>query len=292
MMSRSSFAAPWSALQRATQRHPDARTPFCIDAQVVGSVARRHLDALATFPQLLEITDRAVSLLAAAPQRDAALDRVNRALRDRGLIRGWRNETVALPDAGGHTRLASIERAAARFWGTLTYGAHANGFVADATGRPTHLWIARRAFDKATDPGLFDNMVGGGVPLSQTPLQTLQREAWEEAGLRAGDWVALTPGGVLCVHRDVAEGLQHEWLFGFDIELRDDQTPLNQDGEVAAFVKLAVADALALAAGESMTVDAALVTLDFALRRKLLGAAQHAELHARHAALRAPVPMP
>jgi hypothetical protein len=52
-----------------------------------------------------------------------------------------------------------MARAAARFWGTLTLGAHADGFLANGHGRPTHLWIARRALDKATDPGSRDNVV-------------------------------------------------------------------------------------------------------------------------------------
>ena len=86
----------------------------------------------------------------------------------------------------GAPPLALIERAAARFWGTLTFGAHANGYVADAQGRPTHLWIARRSTHKATDPGKLDNLVGGGVPHGQTPFETLVREGFEEAGLARG----------------------------------------------------------------------------------------------------------
>ena len=90
-----------------------------------------------------------------------------------------------------------MERASARFWGTLTLGAHANGFVADADGRPTHLWIAQRSFDKATDPGKFDNLIGGGVPEGQTPLQALVREGWEEAGLTPDALRAVDAGSVL-----------------------------------------------------------------------------------------------
>jgi hypothetical protein len=61
--------------------------------------------------------------------------------------------------------------------------------------------------------------------------------------------------------------------------------PANQDGEVAGFELLAPAPALALAAAGEMTVDAALVTLDFALRHGLLPAAMQAEVQRRAAAL-------
>ncbi len=52
------------------------------------------------------------------------------------------------------------------------------------------------------------------------------------------------------------------------------------------FECLPLADALALAAGDRMTVDAALVTLDFALRHALLPAAQARRLEPALAAQR------
>jgi 8-oxo-dGTP pyrophosphatase MutT (NUDIX family) len=153
-------------------------------------------------------------------------------------------------------------------------GAHANGYVADAHGRPSCLWIAQRALTKATDPGKFDNLIGGGVPDGQTPAQALVREGWEEAGLPPERLRDARAAGVLCLQRDIPEGLQHEWLHAWDLPLPAGLQPVNQDGEVAAFRCLPCDEALALAAGDAMTVDAALVTLDFALRHALLPAAQ------------------
>jgi hypothetical protein len=91
---------------------------------------------------------------------------------------------------------------------------------------------------------------------------------------------------VLRLHRDVAEGLQHEWLYTYDLPLRTVQQPQNQDGEVAGFQLMAVREAIELAAGEQMTVDAALVTLDFALRHSLLPADEAQRLLPRFAELR------
>lgn len=248
------------------------RVPFRVGERAVGSVAREHLAALRAWPGFLKIDGHGIRLVAAQPT--AALAEVHAALRDQGLIRAWRDEAFALFDPATHEVLATIERAAARFWGALTLGAHANGFVADGEGRPLAMWIAQRAFDKATDPGLFDNLVGGGVPAGQTPWQALQREGWEEAGLNAAQMAAAVPAGVLRLHRDVPEGRQLEDLHAFDLVLPRGLQPQNQDGEVAGFRLLPVAEALALAAGTSargtMTVDAALVTLDFGRRHGLL----------------------
>ena len=170
----------------------------------------------------------------------------------------------------GEPPLALIERAAARFWGTLTFGAHCNGYVAGAQGRPTHLWIARRAWTKATDPGKLDNLVGGGVPHGQTPAETLVREGFEEAGLDANTMARAQAGSVIELACDIAEGFMHERLHVFDLCLDKDMAPKNRDGEVAEWHRLTVDAALALAAGGEMTTDAALVTLDFALRHHLL----------------------
>ena len=257
------------------------RAPFFVGSRAVGTVAREHLAALRAWPHLLTVDERGVSLLAA--DGTAALAEVNAALHAQGLIRAWRDESFALFDPHTHETLATMDRAAARFWGSLTLGAHANGYVADAQGRPVAMWIAQRAFDKATDPGLFDNLIGGGVPAGQTPLAALQREGWEEAGLGPAQMAAAVPAGVLRLHRDVPEGRQLEDLHAFDLALPPDALPQNQDGEVAGFRLLPVSEALALAAGSShlgsshlgaMTVDAALVTLDFGRRHGLLAAAE------------------
>jgi len=271
----------WAAIAAARDHDPATRLPFLIDGVLVGSVAHQHLHALAAHPQALALHADAVHLLAPPPQRDAALAAINAALREAGLVVGWRDELYAVVDRQGAQPLARIERAASRFWGTLTFGAHCNGYVADAAGRPTHLWIARRSLTKPTDPGLLDNLVGGGVPAHQSPRETLIREGWEEAGLTPQQMQAAQPGRVIHLRRNIPEGLQQEWLYVFDLALPAGLQPANQDGEVAELRLLPATEALRCAAAGEMTVDAALATLDFALRHHLLPPAEHAELAVR-----------
>jgi 8-oxo-dGTP pyrophosphatase MutT (NUDIX family) len=342
-------AGLWPALAAAT-RCLLPRCPFYLHGQRVGSVAPDHGPRLSELTPLLNATGMALRLEASAVRLDrisdiseiseisntgrigpnsahraapadaatAALKALNAGLRTSGHILGWRDEMFAVPDPIALHSLASMERAATRFWGTLTFGAHATGFVRGADGRPSHLWIAQRSPCKATDPGLFDNLIGGGVPVGQTPQQTLVREAFEEAGLtpeqvqaaqapksplaslaplaptisqavqypRAAGAIGPPAHSVLRVHRDVPHGLQHEWLYCFDVELPPGVQPCNQDGEVAGFTCLPLAEAVAVAAGPQMTVDAAVVTLDFLLRHGLLPAAQRQVLTPALQALR------
>jgi 8-oxo-dGTP pyrophosphatase MutT (NUDIX family) len=268
----------WPALA-AARRRDVRRVPFVIDGLAVGSVAQAHLDALRAWPQWLAVDRRGVQLTAA--DRGPALATVNAALRALGLIRAWRDETYPIVTQPGAPPLALIERATARFWGTLTFGAHANGYIADSQGRPTHLWIARRSLDKGTDPGKLDNLVGGGVPHGQTPFEALVREGFEEAGLDGDLMHRAVPGRVIELACDIAEGFMHEQLYTFDLQLPANLTPVNQDGEVAELRCMPVDEAIELAAGEAMTVDASLVTLDFALRHGLLAAGAREDLATR-----------
>ncbi len=190
--------------QRATRQSPACRgsSPGCGWVRSTAATCRRwHPTAT---PWSSTPTASAMhSALVHAPDRTAALVPINRALHEAGLIAAWRDETYAVVTRHGEPPLALIERAAARFWGTLTFGAHCNGYLADAGGRPTHLWIARRALTKATDPGLLDNLVGGGVPHGQTPFETLVREGFEEAGLDAPTMRRAVPGRVIELARDI-----------------------------------------------------------------------------------------
>jgi 8-oxo-dGTP pyrophosphatase MutT (NUDIX family) len=289
---RASDAAPevtpaeptWPAIARATQQR-QPRRPFVVDGRVVGSVATTHLDALCAFEPALLVRHDGVTLTVPAAERESALADINARLRTDGLVRGWRDERYPLVDPHSLRVLTHLERAASRFWGTLTFGAHATGWLAGASGQAERLWIAQRAFDKATDPGAFDNLVGGGVPAGQSPFETLVREGWEEAGLPPDVMRRARPGRVIRLRRDIPEGLQFEWLYTYDLQLSGLERPVNQDGEVHAFTLHPAAAALAMAAGEGMTVDAALVTLDFALRHQLLGADEQADLSRRAAAL-------
>ena len=155
--------------------------------------------------------------------------------------------------------------------------------------------IERRAFVKGAGLGALAFTVGGAQVLltpaeafaQNVPLKTLKSE---EAATLAAMGETLVPGaragGILRLERDVAEGLQWEWLYAWDVELPRATAPQNRDGEVAGFALLPVREALALAAGDRMTVDAALVTIDFALRHALVDPAEASAIAGRVRSLR------
>ena len=247
---------------------PDRHLPFLIGEQRFGWVRAADAGVLARWPQVFELPGAAVRLapaLDSVESRSAALEPVCRALAESGHVRGWRDERYTIRNSFTEPPLALIERAAARFFGTLTFGVHANGIVSGADGVP-QLWIARRSLSKAIDPGLFDNVVGGGIGWGYGIGETLVKECWEESGIDAALAATATPGRTIQILAEIPEGVQCEQLFVRDLPLPAEFKPAGQDGEVSEHRLVGIDEALELIATAQMTVDASLVTLDWLLR--------------------------
>ena len=180
------------------------------------------------------------------------LPSVVEALAADGFIPGWRNERYRIED------LFEIERAAARPFGLTTHAVHVNGISHDGK-----MWLARRSATKPIDPGLLDNLVGGGLTAGLSVEQVLIKEAWEEAGIPAETARRARPGGTAHILRAVPEGVQSEAVHVYDLELPDGFQPRNQDGEVSEFllVELHAVEELAL------TLEAQLAAKDYFSRR-------------------------
>jgi 8-oxo-dGTP pyrophosphatase MutT (NUDIX family) len=189
--------------------------------------------------------------------RSALLGEAAFALRNAGLTHAWRDELLDVRATPDGPVLAALERAVCRSLGVATLAVHMNALAAGGG-----LLVARRSARKKIDPGLWDNLVGGMVPAGESPEAALAREAWEEAGLRPGDYTA-HGGSVITVDREVPEGWMCELIQVYDARLADGVVPANQDGEVDAIERRTPEAVLAgIAAGE-FTLEAALATLDW-----------------------------
>ena len=240
---------------------------FFVAGEPVGWLRPALGARLARWPDLFESGASEVHLarrLATIEARSEALARVVRELADEGLVSGWRSESNAISTAPAGPTLFYIERAAVRPFGLPSLAVHVNGITA---GNPTNLWIARRSRAISIDPGMLDNLVGGGVGAGFSVQDVLAKEAWEEAGIEAALARSATRGGTIRILREVAKGVQSETILVHDLVLPPDFQPRNQDGEVAEFRLAPAEEVLTLARDtEEFTLDAALVTLDHFLR--------------------------
>ena len=194
-----------------------------------------------------------------------SLARIAQWLVDAGLGGRWRNELLDVVDAG-QTHLAVIERAAVRPLGIKTFAVHLVGVCADA-----RVWVQQRALDKATDPGHWDTTMGGQVGAGESAADALERETWEEAGLRGAALRQVVQVERLQMRRPVHEGYLIEQIDVFEAVVPEGTEPRNQDGEVHAFECLTPVQLRERLDADVFTLEAAIILWGWLGRRAAAG---------------------
>jgi len=242
--------------------------PWTIGGVQIGWLRHDVAEALCAYPSVFSVGTDAVALkphLDSFDYRSAAVGDVVRALAERGIVQGWRNEAFAVAASYGETPLLRLERAAVPVFGVKAYGVHMNGFVRD--GDRIKLWIGRRADNRPIEPGKLDNMVAGGLPFGLDPMANLIKECAEEAGIAEPLARRARPVGAIAyrmLHEDL---LRQDTLFLYDLELPADFVPTNADGEIAEFrlMELDEIEAI-LSESEAFKFNVAPVIIDFLVR--------------------------
>lgn len=245
--------------------------PLRVEESAAGWLDDARAARLARMSEVFEVhreSVRFVDGLDDEKARSGAVDRVARELEAAGELTAWRHERYAVAPEFGATPWFLVERAAARYFGIHTYAAHVNGVVRGNQG--VRMWLARRSDAKSIDPGMLDNLVGGGIAAGQTIAATVVKEGWEEAGIPALIACLACPAGAVRICRGQPDGLHRETIFVHDLWLPADFTPAGQDGEVVDHRLVTLPEAVRLIAKDAgfdaVTADASLVILDFLIR--------------------------
>ena len=269
----------------------DRLYPLRVAGAIAGWVnVARHV-RLAAMSNVFDSRDDGLSFrdgLGDVTARTHALEWVSRTLAAEGLLTAWRNERYEVGPGLGEPSWFLIERAAARYFGIRTYAAHVNGLVRSARG--IAMWIARRSPTKAIDPGMLDNLIGGGIAAGQSVASTVIKEALEEAGIDAPLAAQATAAGTVHICRVQRDGFQRETIFVHDLWLPQDFVPVCRDGEAVEHRLVPFDDTAAVIANDAgpdvVTADASLVIVDCLLRHDAI--ATHAPLRGELEALRHP----
>ena len=248
----------------------DTLLPFTVDGVLAGWMKRSFAEHLAEWPEHFSVRSRGVGMLGdfeTAEHRSVAIAEVVETLATQTVINGWRSELVTVAETFYSPPLFHIERAASRHFGLTMHASHLNGLTVK-NGEP-QMWIARRADNKEVDPGKLDNLAAGRISRGMTPLNTLVKESFEEAGISPELAKTAKGAGVVRCKREVEEGMHHELIFVHDIILPESFVPQNQDGEVSDFQCVPIAEMMKRLeeTPDEFTVDSALVALDCLIRR-------------------------
>lgn len=239
-----------SLLQRVRENNDVSRqtldnfVPFVMDGKGFGYVlasfaqttSRTHPDAFQFVDSTFQLSQR-LQDSGDVSVRTEGVAKVTRAMRDQGLIKGWRDELLPVVNSFGERPSLLIERAAYPLFGIKGFGVHLNGYVRPRPGdNSMKLWVATRSPTKSTWPGMLDHMVAGGQPHGISPTENVIKECGEEAGVPAELAAKAIPTSVVSyVGRDEAGHLKRDSLFCFDLELPENFTPRPVDGEVSDF---------------------------------------------------------
>lgn len=229
----------WLPQLRAAALQPPHRPRLAL--WVAGLEVGSLEDALVAALSVDALREHAVALhregaswhLTGAGDATGQLNALAAVLRASGHSGPWRNEQLAVRDAQGRN-VATVERGAVRPLGIATQAVHLVGQAPD--GR---VWVQQRAQDKPTNPGMWDTLMGGMVAARDTVAEAVERETWEEAGLRVAELQGMRHGGHVMFERpsDEAEGrgFMRERIDWFSATVPQALRPDNQDGEVQGF---------------------------------------------------------
>lgn len=245
---------------RAAHRQPEAagRLPLFLAQRRIGSAAPEVARFLAAKGNAFRLEGGELRIAEDATTGvgdfSTTLQTAALALRDAGLLHGWRGERQCVFDTAGR-EAAHCERALLPLLGLQSRAVHINGLTSDGD-----FWLARRALSKSVDPGRLDNLAAGGIVAGEAIAETLLRELDEEAGVPAELARRAVPLGQ--IRSIVPDGLawRDELLFVHALVLPDRFIPFNRDGEVAEFMRLPPTAIARLLPGEELTPDAAAAT--------------------------------
>ena len=250
---------------------PAHALPFLAGNRRLGLVRRDNAEVLRRFPEVFGVTADAVKLMAdgdpmTVSRTVAAV--VDALVGERRLPRGH-GEAFDVAVRWGEAAVFRVDRGAVPFFGTRAYGVHLNGYRRD--GDDFYLWIGRRASDKRIAPNKLDNLVAGGIGGGHGVVDTLIKEADEEASIPARLSRTATPAGAVSYRMENRLGIRDDVLFVYDLETPADFVPQCNDGEIAEFTLMPAAAVLERVRDtRDFKFNVNLVILDFAVRHGLL----------------------
>ena len=250
--------------------------PFLCEGSTVGLVPPWVIIQLRKYPEVFCVTQDKIlftSNLKTPQERSKALDQVLRDFKERGTflpLTGWREECYEIKRIFSEPALFKIERSASPLFGMRKYGVQITGYVNHSL-LGLSVWFQKRAATKPTWPNMMDNFVGGGITEGIDIIQTAIKEAAEEANVPPEIADNLKAVGTVSFFHESERGIHPNTEFVFDLELPEDFTPDNNDGEVSGWELVPVDQVVkVICSTTSFKITSSPVVVDWLIRHGIV----------------------
>ncbi|MFC1748604.1 DUF4743 domain-containing protein [Pseudomonadota bacterium] len=256
-------------IQCCNQHTPSDFISFFVNDQLVGRFRHVFAERLSEWPDVFCIRNEGIHLnpsYADYAQRTQVIADVLQALFASGEHAYLLDEMYGVSASSREEALFEIDRSAAMAFGIRTFGQHLNGFVRKSDG--LYMWIAKRAADRRTFPGMLDHLVAGGLPINESLDSNLRKECMEEAGIAPELADTAIPVGTVSYNIDTEKGFKYDTLYCYDLELPESFIPRCTDGEVESFELMPIEDVMrTVLETDDFKLNCNLVIIDFLLRQ-------------------------
>jgi uncharacterized protein DUF4743/NUDIX domain-containing protein len=258
-------------IRRCNNFAPARVVPLFAGVDRIGLVRRENAEALRRFPEVFRVAVDRIDLVAEgdAAAISQAVDDVVDALVAEQQIPKTRTETFDVAVRWGAPPIFRLDRGAVPFFGTRAYGVHLNGYRYAAGAML--VWVGRRAANKRVAPNKLDNLVAGGIGNGHGLVETLVKEADEEAMIPPELIARAVPAGAVSYRMETPLGIRDDVLFVYDLDVPPEFAPQNRDGEFVDFTLMPAAAVLGrIRESTDFKFNVNLVILDFAVRHGVL----------------------
>ena len=167
----------------------------------------------------------------------------------------------------GEKKMFDVQRSILGFFGLPAYGVHLNGWKVKK--KENFFLLAKRSKKILKFPGLYDNLVGGGLTSNLSIEENLAKEAYEEAGIIKSRIKKAKPGSAISYIHTNQRFFSPSVIFTYDLELIDEEEFRNTDGEIESFRYFGTNEVFQLAEKKLIKPNCFIPIIDFLVRKKI-----------------------
>ena len=166
-----------------------------------------------------------------------------------------------------NNNLFNVQRSILGFFGLPAYGVHLNGWK--LKDKDLYFLLGKRSKDILKFPGLYDNLVAGGVISNLSLNKNLEKESCEEAGISAKRIKYAKPASCISYFHVNNNFFSPSVIFTYDLEINNNDKFSNLDGEVEDFIYFDISQIFELADNKKIKPNSMIPIIDFLVRKNI-----------------------